>query len=224
MIANVDADINKDGVMSNEAKVMINECLNTSMDSSNQQASKDVLKSENPEYYDKMMYRIGLWYFFCDNYGTEAMKTACDRYLKNLFGEQSSLSEQEKNMAECLYNLGTHWNSLNASEAASKYSAAEDNNVSAVDVFQEVDELVTDLDEKIDHRYLGDVYQRAFTMVYKDDNIKRFAKDGVSLENMNELITKMREGINDVTDQEQKAKLLDQLNGVEIEALYKEHK
>lgn len=102
--------IGQDGRLSDDEISVLNGCLR---ETNGGQRSNDLyLQSGNAAAYDKLMYQIGVMYFFMHNNNANDMKTAATYFSQVL--DSANLSVSQRTLANCLNHIGTYYGSLDS--------------------------------------------------------------------------------------------------------------
>ena len=100
--------IGQDGRLSDEEISVLNSCLRET--NGGQRTNQQQLQSADQESYDKLMYQIGIMYFFMHNNNAQDMNMAAGYFAQ--VQESQYLSEPQRNLASCLNTIGTYYESL----------------------------------------------------------------------------------------------------------------
>ncbi len=102
--------IGQDGRLSDEEISVLLGCLRET--NGGQRSNQQYLQSGNAETYDKLMYQIGVMYFFMHGNNASDMQAASTYFSQ--VTESPYLSQAQRNLASCLENIGTYYGSLDS--------------------------------------------------------------------------------------------------------------
>ena len=180
------------GVLTGETAAALNECLMST--ASGRQSNLSVLKEEAPQTYAKVLYEVGLWYFFLKNGTDAARRTASENYFLKIREEPyiGYLSEEQQELTKLLYELGK--SSVYLDGGLVKYGS-EEMQGSARLLFDRLQKMVQgDLKEKVGKEgYCIRIYQQAAFWLNAD--LCRFEEDGITPTRMLALLKTIEEGM-----------------------------
>lgn len=189
-----------DGVLSADTASTVNACLTSTANGSQSYISQ--LQKENPSEYAKVMYEMGIWYFFMKGNTDGDKKTASDNYFSKIQEERylGCLKEGQQEMAKLLYKIGSYVSSLNSN--MSKYGSDTDSNGSYQALFSDLSTIVTgDLKSRVEKdSYCIKIYEQ--TANWLDNNYSDFTGDGIQKEQIRELLGTIRDGLEGLDIQE----------------------
>lgn len=182
-----------EGELSSETASIINDCLNSTANGSQSYISQ--LQKENPSEYAKVMYEMGIWYFFMKGNTDGVKKQASDNYFSKIQEDRylGCLKEGQQQMAELLYKIGGYIGSLNSN--MSKYGADTDSKGSYKALFSDLSTIVTgNLKSRVEKdSYCIKIYEQ--TANWLDNNYSDFTGDGIQKEQIETLLETIRKGL-----------------------------
>ncbi len=182
-----------EGELSSETASIINDCLNSTANGSQSYISQ--LQKENPSEYAKVMYEMGIWYFFMKGNTDGVKKQASDNYFSKIQEDRylGCLKEGQQQMAELLYKIGGYIGSLNSN--MSKYGADTDSKGSYKALFSDLSTIVTgNLKSRVEKdSYCIKIYEQ--TANWLDNNYSDFTGDGIQKEQIKTLLETIRKGL-----------------------------
>ncbi len=189
-----------DGELSSETASIVNDCLNSTANGSQSYISQ--LQKENPSEYARVMYEMGIWYFFMKGNTDGVKKTASDNYFSKIQEDRylGCLKEGQQQMAELLYKIGGYISSLNSN--MSKYGSDTDSKGSYQALFSDLSTIVTgNLKARVEKdSYCIKIYEQ--TANWLDTNYSDFTGDGVEKDQIVALLETIRKGLEDLGIQE----------------------
>ncbi len=185
--------VSNEGELSSETASIINDCLNSTANGSQSYISQ--LQKENPSEYAKVMYEMGIWYFFMKGNTDGVKKQASDNYFSKIQEDRylGCLKEGQQQMAELLYKIGGYIGSLNSN--MSKYGADTDSKGSYKALFSDLSTIVTgNLKSRVEKdSYCIKIYEQ--TANWLDNNYSDFTGDGIQKEQIETLLETIRKGL-----------------------------
>ena len=189
-----------EGVLSADTANTVNECLSSTANGSQSYISQ--LQKENPSEYAKVMYEMGIWYFFMKGNTDGDKKTASDNYFSKIQEDRylGCLKEGQQEMAKLLDKIGGYVGSLNSN--MSKYGSDTDSNGSYQALFSDLSTIVTgDLKSRVEKdSYCIKIYEQ--TANWLDNNYSDFTGDGIQKEQIRGLLETIQGGLEGLNIQE----------------------
>lgn len=169
----------------------INECITSKPNRID--ANIDILKAQNPDEYAEVMYNIGLWYFFMrDN--SDADRQNANTYFKQINSEEylSRLDTGKSEMLQIMSKIADYIPFLGNNKTGQVFSDGE--NYSGL--YNDLKNLVSgDLKAKVGKDYYClIVYKQVANWI--SEKVDLFRSDGITKEEMLELLQIIEDGIN----------------------------
>jgi len=189
MLRKFEYDIADQGKFTGEASTQLNRILTAQRGVS---TMEDNLSRRNKSEYAKVMYRIGLWYFFMKDNTDENKVQAWRGYFSKIKDEEylqdGHLSSAEWNITNILSDIGELLGNLGNKKTATIGHEGEAENgsgqlgISYTNLFNKIYQMISrDLktDLKYDY-YIINVYQQSAYLI--DTKFKDFRAEGVAIE------------------------------------------
>lgn len=182
-------DYNENGNFTVEAQTVLKECL---MDTSGgSEIHKDSLKASDRENYDKLMYQIGLLYFFMAGDNNKTRETAANSYFSEVV-ESEYLTQAELELANRLNTIGGYISSL--SSKANQFGLSDAN--SYKDLWTDMNSMISgDLRDKVGRDiYAIKIYELAANWIYESG--QNFKNEAITEEDMQNTVQVIENGLN----------------------------
>lgn len=181
--------VEQDGRLSDEEIAVLNSCLRET--NGGRRSNLDYLQNSDIEAYDKLMYQLGIMFFFMHNNNDNDMKTA-SVYFEPILNS-TTLTSAQRNLVGSLYRIGTYYGMLDSGRVMylSDYSYAD---------------LWTDLSGMVDGNVSEKVGSPAFAIALYNqmslqifNNYEMFNQNGVSQGEMEQQLDLVESGLNSIT-------------------------
>lgn len=183
--------IEKDAYFDDSEISTLDSCLQEKNDGSLKNI--EYLQVQDRETYDDIYYRIGLLYFFFHEKSDKDMADAAPYFGEVLNSEY--LSEPKKNLAQCLYTIGTYKEKLKAQDSELAYDA-----YTYESLWENLCEMVEgNVSEKVGRpAYAIALYNQMAFIIAKD--YKNFNNNGVTKAAMLEQLDVVQAGLENFKD------------------------
>ncbi len=192
ILTRAEADImEEDGILSSEVAAAVNECLNSS--ASGPKTNLQILKEQDPQTYVRILYEIGLWYFFLKGDTDQARMTAAENYFSGILEDKlfRFLPSIQQETVKRLYEMGQLTAKLHSS--VGQYTDSEaDESENYRTLFTALSALITeDLRDGCGREiYAVKLCQQAAAQV--GENLEAFERDGVSRAELRDFLKTIR--------------------------------
>ncbi len=181
-----------EGEVTGDEIKLINDCLNSNSDG--RRVNSEVYAKESPEEYAKMMYNIGLLYFFVKGGGDGDKETAHKSYFSKVIEEPyiNYLTPAQQEMADMLNDIGSYIGSL---DRENDKLLDNTNKANYSDLFNSIKEILSaDLKEKVERDiYCIKIYEQIANWI--DVKVDKFRDEGISIAEMNSVLDSVESGL-----------------------------
>ena len=184
-------EIAKDDKLRPGTATIINECLTSRPEGT--RTNIEVLKDQSPETYARVMYEIGLWYFFMKDNTDADRQTAASNYLTKITENErylSSLPAGHQEMAKLMADIGGYIGNL-----GSKIGQISDSASSYAVLYEDLAAMVSgDLKEKVGlDYYCISIYQQIAYWI--DQKGSDFISAGIPVQELENLLQNVSDGL-----------------------------
>ncbi len=192
-----DNDILKnDGRLTSETANMINGFLKSM--SSGSVSNEERLKTQNPYLYTKIMYDLGIDYFFLKDNTAENKKVASENCFANIQDEKYAglLKPEQAELSAILFRIGSYITSMNTN--ISKYKDDSEQGSNYRTMFDDYSQIVSgDLKSRVEKDiYCIKIYEHVAYEIAKD--FENYISDGVSKDELQDILNTINGGLDNL--------------------------
>lgn len=181
-----------DGQVTSDETAFIKDCLNSTSDG--RRVNSEVYASESPSEFTKMMYNIGLLYFFVKGTGDGDKEVAHTSYFSKIIVDPyiSYLTPAQQELAKLLDDIGSYIGSLDREKDKLLDNS---NKANYSDLFRSIQEILSsDLKEKVERDiYCIKIYEQIASWI--DLKQSNFRDEGISVAQMSNVLDSVESGL-----------------------------
>lgn len=184
------------GSLSSDTANVLNKILTGT--ASGNRTNQDILDGRNKEEYTKLMYDMGLWYFFMKDNTPQDRKLASENYFSKIQDDTHKvyLTSGQQELSKILFDIGGYISSLNSKMSMLKGDTEDGGNYKAL--FNDYAKIVNgDLKSKVEYDiYCIKIYEQIAADINKD--FKAYKSNSVTPQDMKGMLENILKGLNDL--------------------------